>query len=169
MFNEATDKNRQELYFIGLHHENFKSTTIEGRGFQGQWTPKGDRLLYSVYHSLNNFNPTLWTVYAQGNDIGLDRRNLGLNTWADKCAFADHETVYCGVPKELPEGAGLFPGLADDIPDYLYKVNLRTGSKTLIADPYGNFHLTNLQVSPDGSTLYFVDGFTDTLQSIKLK
>ena len=169
MYYEGTNKNRQELYFIGLHHENFKSTTIEGRGFQGQWTPEGDKLLYSVYHSQNEFNPTLWTVYAQGNDIGLGRRPIGLNTWAEKCAFADNENVYCGVPKELPEGAGLFPGLAKEIPDYLYKVNLRTGSKTLIADPYGDYHIEQMQISPDKSTLYFVDGFTDTLQSIKLK
>ena len=169
MVYEGTDKNRQELYFIGLNHENFKSTTIEGRGFQSQWTPEGDRLLYSVYHSQNDFNPSLWVVNVEGNNIGSGRRNIGLETFADKCSFASDEIVYCGVPKTMKEGTGLFPGLANDTADYLYKVNLRTGSKTLIADPYGDYRITDMQISPDGKNLYFIDGFTDKLHSIKLK
>lgn len=168
-FHEARDLERQELYFVGLYGENFKSTIVEGYGFEGKWTPKGDKMLYNVYNSVDNYNPSLWIVNAQGDYIGTGRRNIELNTWVDKCAFANDETVYCGVPKELKKGSGPFPALANNTPDYLYKINLRTGSKTLIADPYGEYNIEQIQITGDGTDLYFIDGLTGTMHNIKLK
>ena len=168
-YSESIDFDRQRLYFVGLNHENFKSTVIEGRGFEEQWSPAGESLLYSVYNSGTQLKPTLWVVDAKGESIGAGRTDLNLQTWAHKCTFADSATLYCAVPNSLPEGAGLFPELAQQSVDSLYKVNLKTGAQTLVAVPDGNYNMENITVSADGSTLYFSDALSGRLRTIRLK
>lgn len=169
MYTEGVDFDRQEVFFVGLNEENFKSTIIEGRGFQPQWSPKGDQLLYSVYSSGNDLKPRLWLVGAQGDNIGAGRRSLGLETWADKCTFANDQDLYCAVPKELETGAGLFPELAKNTPDRLYKIDTKTGLKKLIAIPDGDYNMSDLIVSDNGSQLYFTDETTKRIYKINLK
>jgi len=169
MHTEGKDFDRQEVYFIGLNEENFKSTIIDGRGFQPKWSPVGDRLLYSVYSSENQMKPNLWIVNAQGEAIGSGKRNLNLETWAEKCAFADNIIVYCAVPENLAEGAGLFPELAVNTKDALYQINTSTGSKKLIAIPDGNFNITNITSDKDERYLYFTDSKTEQIHQVKLK
>jgi hypothetical protein len=169
MFTEGIDFDRQNLYFVGLHNENFKSTVIEGRGFQGKWSPEGNKLLYSVYSSHTNQKPNLWIVDAQGDNIGRGRKNLKINTWANKCTYINNAEVYCAVPEELPEGAGMFPELAASTKDRLYKINTITGLKKLIAVPDGTYNMSNLVVSENGYYLYFTDKITKQIYKIKLK
>ncbi len=169
MYIEGVGFNRQEVFFIGQNKENFKSTIIEGRGFQPKWSPNGDRLLYSVYSSDNDLKPLLWVVNAVGNEIGTSRKNLNLETWAEKCTFGGDTTVYCAVPESLQEGAGLFPELTDNTKDNLYSINTQTGSKKLVAVPDGAYNMSNLVVSENGYYLYFVDNFTEAIHQVKLK
>ncbi len=168
MYTKGVDFNRQEVYFVGLNNENFKSTMIEGRGFESQWSTKGDRLLYSVYNTNSNLNPRLWVVDAEGNNISKNRQDLGLATWSSKCTFSSDNTVYCAVPESLPRGAGLFPQLANQIKDNLYKVNLSTGAKQLIAIPQGNFNISQVMVSAKNHKLYFTDRSTKQIYQINL-
>jgi len=168
MYVKGVDFDRQEIYFVGLNKENFKSTIIEGRDFRHQWSPEGDRLLYSVYSSSNNTNPMLWIVNAQGDDIGKNRKKLEIETWADKCAWSDNEVLYCAVPESLPDAAGLFPELARDIPDRLYKINTKTGLKKLMAIPDQGYNMSNLVISEDQKNLYFTDQETQRIRRIKL-
>lgn len=160
---------RQEILLVGLHGENFKSLIVEGWGFEYQWSSAGDRMLYSVYNSASDYKPLLWIVDAQGDAIGNNRRSLGINTWAEKCAFADNQTVYCAVPQTLKRGYGMMPELADNIPDSFYKIDLTTGLKTPMAVPYGNFTADRVMVSADGQYLYFTDKSTGRVQRIQLK
>lgn len=169
MYTEGIDFDRQEVFFVGLNNENFKSTVIEGRGFQPKWSPKGDQLLYSVYSSKNDLKPMLWLVGAQGDNIGVGRKSLGLTTWADKCTFASNQDLYCAVPKELEAGAGLFPELAKNTPDRLYKIDTKTGLKKLIAIPDGDYNMSNLIISDNGYYLYFTDEITKRIYKIQLK
>ena len=169
MYTEGIDFNRQEVYFVGLNNENFKSTVIEGRGFQPKWSPKGDRLLYSVYSSDNNMKPNLWVVNAEGDKIGSGRKNLRLETWANKCAYGDEINLYCAVPNELQEGAGLFPEMAKMTIDKLYKIDTRTGMKKLIAIPDNDYNISNIIISDDEQYLYFTDEATNRIHKIKLK
>lgn len=169
MYTRGVDFNRQEVFFVGLNGENFKSTIINGRGFQPQWSDTGDQLLYSVYSSDNNMNPSLWIVQAQGDNIGQNRTNLGLNTWASKCSFATNDEVYCAVPNNLPEGAGLFPELADKTNDSLYKIDLKTGAKKLIAVPEGVSNVSSIMVADGQNQLYFTDKNSGLIYEIKLK
>lgn len=153
---EPLGGDREEVLFIGLHGENFKSTIVEGRGLQSRWSPDGKKLLYSVYSARSNFKPELWIVNAEGDDIGTGRRLLSIETWASKCSFADLRTVYCGVPEELPTGAGFAPALANSTPDRLWRIDTQTGARTEI--PLQDPHIIDtLSITPDGRTLYFTD------------
>lgn len=169
MYSESIDFDRQRLYFVGLNGENFKSTVIDGRGFEHQWNPAGSSIIYSVYSSANQIKPALWAVSAKGETIGANRRALGLETWAHKCAFADSETLYCAVPDTLPEGAGLFPELAQTSADSIYRVNLATGANTLVAVPENSYAMENITVSEDGDTLYFTDALSGQLHTMRLR
>jgi len=169
MFTEGKNFDEQELYFVGLNGENFKSTTIEGRGFVPLWNKKGDRLLYSVYSSENEMKPELWIVDAQGDQISNDRQKLNIETWANKCVFANNTELYCAVPQSLEKGAGLFPELADNSIDYLYKINTKTGLKKLVAIPDKNYNISNLIVSENNDFIYFTDKLNGELHQIRLK
>jgi hypothetical protein len=169
MYTKGVDLNRQEVFFVGLNGENFKSTIVEGRGFEPKWSTAGDKLAYSVYSTDSDLKPKLWVVDAQGNNIGSGRKDLGLETWASKCTFADNKTMYCGVPEGLDTGAGLVPDLAQNTRDNLYKVNIETGEKSLVAIPDGDFNMSNLVVTSDGGNLYFTDSNTKVLHKIELK
>lgn len=169
MYAEGTGFDSQEVYFVGLNHENFKSMTIEGRGFIPKWSPRGDRLLYSVYSSQNDLKPSLWIANAQGESIGSARMNLNIETWADKCVFASDKDLYCAVPENLEQGAGLFREMAKNTKDNLYKIDTETGIKKRIAVPDNDFNMSNLIIANNGKDLYFADETTGNLHRIKLK
>ncbi len=169
MYTEDKDFNRQNLYFLGLNNENFKSTIIEGRGLQAKWSTTGDKLLYSVHSNNSDYRPTLWIVEAHGENIGDNRQNLKLETWADKCTFADNTTIYCAVPTSLSDAAGLFPEQFDVSPTDIYKIDLATGFRSKIATPTGNINIGNIFASADGNYLYFTAKTDSKLYSIRLQ
>jgi hypothetical protein len=169
MYTEGIDFDRQEVFFVGLNDENFKSTVIEGGGFQLQWSPAGDKLLYSVYSSANGMKPSLWLVNAEGEAIGSGRHSLGVETWAQKCTYSGDYDVYCAVPESLQEGAGIFPEMSKTTTDNLFKIDTRTGLKTLVAVPDSQYSMSNLVVSGDGKNLYFTDDATNRIHKVDLK
>jgi len=166
---EPLGYDREEIYLIGKYDENFKSLEVEGRGFEPLWSPEGKRILYSVHSTRTTHKPELWIVEGQGDDIGKDRKDLKIETWAHKCTFAGEDIIYCAVPEELPEAAGWFPTLAKDIPDNIYKINLKTGSKSLIAKPSESKNANELIVTDDQKYLFFTDRTTDQLYKIRLR
>ncbi|OGH69610.1 MAG: hypothetical protein A2754_03460 [Candidatus Magasanikbacteria bacterium RIFCSPHIGHO2_01_FULL_47_8] len=147
---------RREILFIGLNGENFKSTIVEGADFMPQWSTTGKKLLYSVDSARSDFKPELWVVNAYGEGIGSERRMLELNTWANKCTFADDTTLFCAVPRELPTGAGMSPEIAADTADDLYKIDLRTGLKTSIPLDQ-NYTIDTLSFDGVNNKLFFSD------------
>lgn len=169
LYTEGEDFNRQKVYFVGLNGENFKGTTIEGRGLQSKWSESGDRLLYSVYNSNNDLKPKLWVVDAQGDSIGSNRRSLEIETFAEKCTFANNKEVYCAVPNNLDKAAGLFPDLAKNSEDTLYRIDVETGLKKQIAVPDGKFSMSNLMINSKDDKLYFTDQNTNKIYKVDLK
>lgn len=161
----------QEVYFIGQHHENFKSMVVEGLDFRPQWNPNGEQMLYSAASDLSDWKPLLWVVDAIGDDIGKNRRSLNINTWADKCTFSDEATVFCAVPNELPRGAGLQPAIVEEqnIGDSLYKIDLNTGLQTKVAVPEGVHQIGKVMISPDQKNLFFTDSINGVINKIKLE
>jgi hypothetical protein len=169
MYTENSSLNYQKVYFVGLNGENFKSADIDGRDFRPQWSPNGENLVYSTYSDSSDLKPLIRVVAAQGDRIGENTKDLGLNTWADKCTFSNNTTMYCAVPKTLERGAGLFPQMAENTADDIYKVDIQSGTKTKIAIPEQDLTVVDIGVSADGSNLFFNDKSTGQLHKIKLK
>lgn len=147
---------RREVLFVGLNGENFKSAIVEGSGFEPQWSTTGKKLLYSVYSSTSDFKPELWLVDSYGDSIGDNRQSLKINTWADKCTFSNDDTAFCAVPKDLPTGAGMSRGIANNNSDDLFKIDLKTGLKTPIP-LNGNYNITNISFDTSRNKLIFTD------------
>lgn len=168
MFTESIDADRQNLFFVGKNQENFKSTIIEGRDFRPLWSPDGKILVYSVYSTKNDLKPMLWAVAAQGDNIGQGRQSLGLETWSDKCSFHGASLLFCAVPKTLEEGSGLFPDIAKQTDDYLYRIDLKNGTKELIAIPEKEMTIGSIVISADGKTAFVSDSNTRVTYKIKL-
>jgi len=166
---KGIDGTRQELFFMGLNDENYKSIVIAGRGFSGQWSPHGEKILYSVYNSQTGNIPVLYVVDALGNKVGLNQKNLKVMTWSNKCVFENEENVYCAVPTNLDEGAGFSQEMMDKYPDIIYKINLVTGYKTVLAVPDENFTINKIMISNSGKYLYFQDKFSGKVYKINLR
>lgn len=171
LFEEGVDANRKKIYFIGKNGENFKAVTVEGRDVRLKWSPRGTQLLYSAYSSRSEFRPELWIVDALGDTIGDNRRQLNIQTWADKCGFADNVTLYCAVPKNIPEGGGLLPIIAEEQSggEVIYKIDLTTGEKRKIAEPRSDVVAKNISVSKDQQYLFFTDKYSGNLYKIQLE
>jgi hypothetical protein len=147
---------RKEILLVGQNHENFKSLIVEGLGFESSWSPTGKKVLYSVYSPRSDLKPELWISNSYGQDIGSGRLSLELNTWSDKCAFADDSTLYCAVPRSLPQGAGISPAIAAGTPDDLYRIDLKSGLKTTIPTG-GDYSMQNMSFDPTNNRLLFTD------------
>ncbi len=165
---ESYGLDSKEVFFIGQNQENFRSMRIEGLDFRPLWDPDGMRLLYSVTGSVDDWKPVLWIVDANGDNIGLNRTKISVNTWADKCTFASSSIVYCGVPNELVRGAGLQPSVNDSVPDSIYRIDLSTGLQTKIAEPEGTHTVDKIMLSQDGKKLIFTDKGSGLINEITL-
>lgn len=160
---------RQQVLLIGRNSENFPGLTVEGVDFRPQWSPSGGRILYSDVGSTNDYKPELWIVGGAGDTIGSNRRRLRVNTWADKCTFANDTTVYCAVPEQLQRGYGLEPNIANSIPDTIERIDLTTGLRTTIGRPADDATVAQLSVAPDGSALYFTSRQDGRLREMRLR
>jgi hypothetical protein len=159
---------RQQILLIGTHQENFKPLTVEGNDFLPQWSPSGQRLLYSVDSSRTDYKPELWITDAYGDSIDANRKGLQINTWANKCSFADDNTIYCAVPRDLPQGAGVLPEAASYSTDDLYRIDLRTGARVPIPLDNQNHHISSLQYDKKSNQLLFTDSGELGLFQVKL-
>ncbi|MBI3572847.1 MAG: PD40 domain-containing protein [Candidatus Kerfeldbacteria bacterium] len=174
-YQKAADGAHSEIVFLGANGENFPSLTINGRGFAPNWSPDGQRLLYSAYSSVTDDNPRLFITNGSPSGLGSNTYDLGLTTSADKCTFSlNGSAVYCAVPYYMNPGSGPQPELSAGIPDNMYKIDLNTGAATVIARPVDRnlnqrFSAANLQLTPREDALYFTDAITGTVQKIQLR
>ncbi len=163
---------QQSVLLIGLHGENFNDLKIEGRGYHPLWSPAGDKVVYDAYNQDTAYKPNIWVINATSDTAGIGSRSLGLNTWVSKCGFSsDGKLLYCAVPREMPEGAGMFPEMMDDakIADDIYVVNIYTGYKKLVAQPNIDVTISKVFLNSDNSILYYQEKDTGNIYSIKLK
>ncbi len=162
--------NRQQLYFLGTNEENFNSIPLPGIGFKPLWAPQGERLAYQVYSAETDYRPSLWAVDASPDSLGANRVNLNILTFIQKCAWnKTGSTMYCAVPRNLPEGAALAPQVAENEPDDIWKIDPRTGIKTLIFSPEEDMAVEKLFISTDEQSLFVQDQQGHGLQTVKLK
>lgn len=161
----------QEMLLIGQNNENFMSLIIDGRDFEPQWSPQGNKLVYSVYSAEFDYQPRLYIVDGQVNNPGANKKVLNLTTWAHKCVFNNEGSfLYCAVPRELPEGAGLVKELAEGTRDDFYKINTETGSVSFLAEgAMGGYNVQSIYVTETEDYLYFTDVDSQRLRYIQLK
>tara|TARA_Y100000031_G_C8206321_1_gene378807 strand:- start:205 stop:1431 length:1227 start_codon:yes stop_codon:yes gene_type:complete len=158
-----------EVYLIGQNNENFKSLIVDGYGFEPKWSKEGTSLMYSTYSQYNDYKPLIWVVDADGANVGSNRRELGISTWAHKCTYDSQTSIICAVPNELPKGAGYAPDVADHTPDTFFKIDTNTGLKTQLAIPSDSVNASNLQITPNGQYLFYENNFNGTVEKIRLK
>jgi len=174
-YHKSVGIDQEEIFFIGQYGENFKSMRVDCMGFKGIWSQAGNRILYHVVSGQNDYKPSLWIVSAGGDEIGLNKFNLGLNTWVDKCTFdATGKQAYCAVPKELEIGAGLYPDLVVSSGDIFYRIDLAAGIKHVLANPIldqrqVDFNVGQIFLSPDEKYLFFWDEKTEQVYRMQLK
>jgi len=164
---EPLGADRQEVLFIGLNNENFKSAIVEGEDFRPLWSPTGKRLLYSVYSGRTNYVPELWIVDSYGDNIGGNRQTIKLNTWADKCTFQSDLVLYCAVPRSLPQGAGILPEVANGIYDDIYKVDLSTGLRVTVPTD-GDYQINELSYDKINNRLFFTADNNNGMFEVKM-
>jgi len=173
-YQQPTGANSSEIFLIGQKGENFKSFNIEGARFEAKWSPRGGRLLYDVVMVEYGFRPMLWVAAANGAQISNYKVSLGLYTWVDKCVFTSETEIYCAVPKDMPEGAGIYKEAANNSGDIIYQIDLTANRKKVIADPVlansdAQFKISKMQVSGDGKFLFFFDNNSEKIYSLRLK
>jgi len=164
---DARDGSGQEIIPIGQNQENYRALIVPGYGFQGDWSPNGGRLLFSVYNANSDFRPELYIASGAPDSIGGGRQSLRIQTFADKCTFANEDVLFCAVPVNLPRGAALERSIADQSPDSVYRIDLKTGSQIVVVPP-GNSSVSNLQVSGDGNTLFYQDNASGILKKVSM-
>jgi hypothetical protein len=174
-YTDFVDLNTQEVGFVGLNKENLPGIRLSGSRLRTIYSPDGKRMLYSTDSSATDNKPVLGIVDADGQNIGKNNRSLNVSTFADKCTFApDGDTVYCAVPSEQKFGYGLEPGILENVPDDLYKIDLNSGIASKIATPVNDrgqavYQVSNLLVTKDASQLIFRDAVSGQLVKIDLR
>jgi hypothetical protein len=71
-------------------------------------------------------------------------------------------------------GAGLYPELVESERDVIYKINLLTGRKQLVANPYEeespvNLKVGKLEISAQHDMLFLWDEYSGKIYKMKLK
>jgi hypothetical protein len=160
---------RKMIIPVGKNSENFQGLIVEGFGFSSSWSPNGRTILYSVAGDISDNKPLLWLVDGTSSTMGNNRRSLAINTWVEKCVWESDSTIFCAVPNNLPDNSGYEPSLYSGVADSLYKIDVTSGSRSLIAIPETDKAMTSLSLSSDSSSLYFTDANTGQLELIKLK
>lgn len=163
---------QQSVLLIGLNHENFNDLLVEGRGFHPLWSKSGDKIVYDAYNKETSYKPNIWAVNATADNAGTNSKSLNLSTWVSKCSFnSDGTLLYCAVPRDMPEGAAMFPEMMSEakIYDDIYVVNIYTGYKKLVAKPNQDVLISKVLLSNDDKILYYQDSVTGDLYSMKLK
>jgi hypothetical protein len=175
-YKTSTGIDSSEIFLVGQHGENFYSLETNGSKFESKWSPSGDKLLYSVAIDGDNYYPNLFLTDGDTQNIGLNKKNLNINTWTDKCVFRDDVILYCAVPKTLPEYAGVY---RDDLEsffgdDEIYEINLQNKSSKKLASPVDedgntNFLVEKLILSSDYKKLFLWDKKTDAVYTMNLR
>jgi hypothetical protein len=134
------------------------------------WAPDGSKLIVSSLTENKGGSTTLGFVSLNG-----EYQDLGVPTFASKCVWSqDSNTIYYTIPGGIPEGS-IIPNDYNDnkftTKDTFWKMNSSTGEKERIVevkDINGQYDASNLFLSADESSLYFINKVDQKLYRIEL-
>ena len=164
---KSIDGNRAEVIFLNENQVQYTKAIIQGRDLKYQYSPNGNKMLYSVYNPNSNYLPTLWITSSDPQAIDSGRLDTGLNTWADKCDFSNESTIYCAVPKEIGKYSGILRS-NNESDDDIYAIDTQTGRATLASTLLIPSEISSLKVSADGTKLYYVDEDSQEVNSVDI-
>lgn len=166
---EAVGLDREQIILVGKNHENYKALLVEGRGFEPLWSPTGQWIAYSAWNLSNGYKPELWISGGAPGNLNDNRRKLNIQTWASKCAWDTDKFLYCAVPDEIQEGAGLQPDeYKYTSKDSIIKISLETGTVTNLGQPDGEPSIKNPIVTANGENFMYTDAATGYLYAFRL-
>lgn len=136
-------------------------------GLTALWSPDGSKILASFTN--RGGNEAHLSLFDAG---GKELQQLPLATLPEKCAWSpDSKDVYCAVPRRVPAGTTwpddyLRGELAAS--DRVVNINPTTGDISPILDE-GTLSLSNLFITKNNATLFFINRTDGTLWRYKLK
>jgi hypothetical protein len=154
---------------VGKNHENFPYLITEGRDFLPNWSPSGQSVLYSITRAAEGFRPSLWVSGGAPDNMNDNRRNIALNTWADKCTWLSETKIICAVPITLEEGIAYQRALSIGTPDDIYSIDLATNQITNLGRPDFDPTISRLVPGADGNSVLYQDAQNGQLFRFTLK
>lgn len=154
------------VYALDAAGQNFQKLISETYGLTLNWSPIGNKALYSETDSQGK-NLKLKLLDA----ISRTARELSFATLPEKCAWAsDDQTIYCAVPTLIPSDAVIpddyYKGLTE-FSDAFYRIDLTTGQVSLLAKA-SQIDAEQLSVSGSKDYLIFVNRKDGLLYSLTL-
>jgi Tol biopolymer transport system component len=136
-------------------------------GLTALWSPDGSKILAS-FTDRTGGDSRLSLFDATGKEL----QRLSLATLPDKCAWSpDSKDIYCAVPRSIPANT-VWPDdyLRGELTesDRVVSINGVTGDISPVLDE-GTLALSNLFVTKDNATLFFINRIDGTLWRYKLK
>jgi hypothetical protein len=153
------------LYFLNPTTGALTKILKGVKGLTANVAPDDKKLIYTS-HSLSGLATYLYNVATQKTVA------LGLNTLPEKCLWADKNTLYCAVPRNIPNG--LYPDnwyqgkitFVDDI----WKIDLSQTQPltTLAIQLKSSYDLVNLTLAPKRGWLYAINKTDSSIQAFAL-
>lgn len=153
------------LYIIDTNGENIKKIK-QSFGLTTLWSPSGNKLLFSETDSQGK-NLKLKIVDLIKNKV----QEIKLKTLPEKCVWSNEETIFCAVPKKLPDDIVMpdsFYQESVSLSDNFWKIDLQKEQAELQVKPKNNYNATNLIMSKDKERILFIDRKDNLLYGLKL-
>ncbi len=151
------------LYFLDPTTGSFKKILGPVQGLTTLVNPTGTTVLegQSTAKSLQ------LSVYSTTTG---QTSNAGVATLPAKCTWENATVAICAVPQAIPDGQYPDDWYQGNVTfnDAFWSIDTTTGATTNLFSPTQQFDAEDLQVSPDGNYLYFINKTDGSLWSYRL-
>lgn len=154
------------LYALDLKSGNFSRLITRQTGFAALMAPDAKKFIYAK--SAGKLFTSL--IYSRAAATGTE---LPFHTWPEKCVWPEADQVICAVPVATSVPPGRYPDnwyqgkvhFNDEV--WLYRAD--TGeARQLLPTANQAFDMTQLNLSPNGNQLYFIDKNTQLWWEVTL-
>ena len=170
-YEKASGLALSSLFLLDLPTKELTKILSNTYGMAIKWSPQGNKILYSKTNSEGK-HIGLYVILKDGSK----EANIQTSTLAEKCAWSqDDRSIFCAVPKII--------GIDEVLPDNFYKgsfisddefwkINLETGERTILLEPWEKgeeiYNAIDLFLSPLEDYLFFVNKLDGLLYSVEL-